>query len=237
VKPLLEVSHLAAGYGAIRIVNDVSVRVSAGSVAALIGGNGAGKTTLVRSIAGSLPLQGGAILFDGLDLTDLPASQRVDLGLVLVPEGRLIFPRMTVEQNLRVGAIAPRARARMKINIERMYAMFPRLLERRHQQGGTLSGGEQQMLAISRGLMAEPRLLVLDEPTLGLAPLAADFIFESIAALRAQGLTILIAEQDVARTLELADDAYVIENGVVALTGTGASLLKDARVRSAYLGI
>jgi branched-chain amino acid transport system ATP-binding protein len=125
----------------------------------------------------------------------------------------------------------------MKSNIERMYAMFPRLLERRHQQGGTLSGGEQQMLAISRGLMAEPRLLVLDEPTLGLAPLAAEFIFESIGALRAQGLTILIAEQDVARTLELADQAYVIENGVVAVSGTGASLLKDSRVRSAYLGI
>jgi branched-chain amino acid transport system ATP-binding protein len=237
MKALLEVSSLVAGYGAIRIVNDVSLQVAAGSVVALIGGNGAGKTTLVRSIVGSLPIQGGALAFDGLDVTSLPANRRVDLGLVLVPEGRLIFPRMTVEQNLRVGAIAPRARGRAKINIERMYAMFPRLRERRHQQGGTLSGGEQQMLAISRGLMAEPRLLVLDEPTLGLAPVAADFIFEAIATLRAQGLTILIAEQDVARTLELADNAYVIENGVVALAGRGTSLLKDPRVRSAYLGI
>jgi branched-chain amino acid transport system ATP-binding protein len=237
MKTLLEVSHLAAGYDAIRIVNNISLQVAAGSVVALIGGNGAGKTTLVRSIAGSLPIQSGDVTFGGVDVTGLPASQRVELGLALVPEGRLIFPRMTVEQNLRVGAIAPHARPRTRANIERMYAMFPRLLERRHQLGGTLSGGEQQMLAISRGLMAEPRLLVLDEPTLGLAPLAADFIFESIAALRTQGLTILIAEQDVARTLELADNAYVIENGMVVLTGTGTSLLKDSRVRSAYLGI
>ena len=237
MKTLLEVSHLAAGYDAIRIVNNVSLQVAAGSVVALIGGNGAGKTTLVRSIAGSLPIQSGEVTFDGVDVTGLPASQRVELGLALVPEGRLIFPRMTVEQNLRVGAIAPHARPRTRANIERMYTMFPRLLERRHQLGGTLSGGEQQMLAISRGLMAEPRLLVLDEPTLGLAPLAADFIFESIAALRTQGLTILIAEQDVARTLEFADNAYVIENGMVVLTGTGTSLLKDSRVRSAYLGI
>jgi branched-chain amino acid transport system ATP-binding protein len=237
MKTLLEVSHLAAGYDAIRIVNNISLQVAAGSVVALIGGNGAGKTTLVRSIAGSLPIQSGDVTFDGVDVTGLPASQRVELGLALVPEGRLIFPRMTVEQNLRVGAIAPHARPRTRANIERMYTMFPRLLERRHQLGGTLSGGEQQMLAISRGLMAEPRLLVLDEPTLGLAPLAADFIFESIAALRTQGLTILIAEQDVARTLEFADNAYVIENGMVVLTGTGTSLLKDSRVRSAYLGI
>ena len=235
MKTLLEVSHLAAGYDAIRIVNNVSLQVAAGSVVALIGGNGAGKTTLVRSIAGSLPIQSGDVTFDGVDVTGLPASQRVELGLALVPEGRLIFPRMTVEQNLRVGAIAPHARPRTRANIERMYTMFPRLLERRHQLGGTLSGGEQQMLAISRGLMAEP--MVLDEPTLGLAPLAADFIFESIAALRTQGLTILIAEQDVARTLEFADNAYVIENGMVVLTGTGTSLLKDSRVRSAYLGI
>lgn len=237
MKTLLEVSHLAAGYDAIRIVNNVSLQVAAGSVVALIGGNGAGKTTLVRSIAGSLPIQSGDVTFDGVDVTGLPANERVELGLALVPEGRLIFPRMTVEQNLRVGAIAPHARPRTRANIERMYTMFPRLLERRHQLGGTLSGGEQQMLAISRGLMAEPSLLVLDEPTLGLAPLAADFIFELIAALRTQGLTILIAEQDVARTLEFADNAYVIENGMVVLTGTGTSLLKDSRVRSAYLGI
>jgi branched-chain amino acid transport system ATP-binding protein len=237
MKTLLEVSHLAAGYDAIRIVNDISLQVAAGSVVALIGGNGAGKTTLVRSIAGSLPIQCGHVTFDGVDITGTPASQRVELGLALVPEGRLIFPRMTVEQNLRVGAIAPHARPRTKANIERMYTMFPRLLERRHQLGGTLSGGEQQMLAISRGLMAEPRLLMLDEPTLGLAPLAADLIFESILALRTQGLTILVAEQDVARTLELADEAYVIENGMVVLTGTGTGVLKDSRVRSAYLGI
>jgi branched-chain amino acid transport system ATP-binding protein len=234
---LLQVSNLASGYGAIRIVNGISIHAPAGSVVALVGGNGAGKTTLVRSIAGSLPTQSGRIAFAGADITALPANRRVDLGLVLVPEGRMIFPRMTVEQNLRVGAIAPHARANMKANIKRMYAMFPRLLERRQQQAGTLSGGEQQMLAISRGLMAEPKLLLLDEPTLGLAPIVANFIFESIAALRAGGLTIVIAEQDVARTLELADHAYVIENGVIALEGPGASLLQDPRVRSAYLGI
>jgi len=237
MKTLLNVSNLAAGYGAIQIVNDVSLDVAAGSIVALIGGNGAGKTTLVRAIAGSLPIRSGNVVFDGIDISGLPANRRVEQGLTLVPEGRLIFPRLTVEQNLRVGAIAPHARQRMNANIERMYALFPRLRERRHQQGGTLSGGEQQMLAISRGLMAVPRLLVLDEPTLGLAPLAADFIFESISSLRGQGLTILLAEQDVARALDLADYAYVIENGVVALTGTGTSLLTDPRVRAAYLGI
>jgi branched-chain amino acid transport system ATP-binding protein len=191
----------------------------------------------MRAIAGSLPLRAGSILFGGEDVGRMRPSVRVDRGLVLVPEGRMIFPRLTVEENLRLGAIAPHARHGQAARMERIYALFPRLAERRRQHGGTLSGGEQQMLALGRGLMAAPRLLLLDEPTLGIAPILADFIFETVGALRREGMTILIAEQDIARTLQLADRGYVIENGRIALEGSAAALLGDPRVREAYLGI
>jgi branched-chain amino acid transport system ATP-binding protein len=234
---ILEVSHLRAGYGAAQVVHDVSIRVEKGSVIALIGGNGAGKTTIMKALAGSLAKSAGTVTFKSQDIGDLPPYERVDLGLVLVPEGRLIFPYMTVEENLRIGAIVPRARHRSLERREEIYELFPRLRERRTQKGGTLSGGEQQMLALGRGLMSMPDLLLLDEPTLGLAPLMADTLFASIATLRKAGVTILIAEQDTPRTLALAERAYVIENGRVSFDGTGEALLNDPRVRQAYLGI
>jgi branched-chain amino acid transport system ATP-binding protein len=234
---ILEVSHLRAGYGAAQVVHDVSIRVETGSVTALIGGNGAGKTTIMKALAGTIEKFAGTVVFKSHDIGDLPPNERVDRGLALVPEGRLIFPNMTVEENLRIGAIIPRARHRSLERREEIYDLFPRLRERRTQSGGTLSGGEQQMLALGRGLMSMPDLLLLDEPTLGLAPLMADTLFASIATLQKAGVTILIAEQDMPRTLALAEQAYVIENGRVAFDGFGQELLNDPRVREAYLGV
>jgi branched-chain amino acid transport system ATP-binding protein len=235
--PLLAVDGLFAGYGAVGVLHGVSLAVAPGSVTALIGGNGAGKTTLMRVLAGALPPARGTIAFDGTPLARLAACRRVAAGLVLVPEGRLIFPQMTVEENLRIGGIAVAKQGDAGARLAAVYELFPRLAERRRQLGGTLSGGEQQMLAIGRGLMAAPRLLLLDEPTLGLAPLMVREIFATIARLRDGGTTILLAEQDVPRTLGIADRAYVIENGRVAFSGAGRELLGDARVRSSYLGL
>ena len=234
---ILEVSDLRVGYGAVQVVHGVSLRVEKGSVTALIGGNGAGKTTIMKALVGSLAKSAGTITFMSQDIGHMRPHERVNLGLALVPEGRMIFPHMTVEENLRIGGIVPRARPRGAARREEIYEMFPRLRERRMQKGGTLSGGEQQMLALGRGLMSMPDLLLLDEPTLGLAPLMADALFDSIAALQKAGMTILIAEQDTPRTLALAERAYVIENGRVAFDGTGHELLDDPRVREAYLGI
>ncbi len=235
--PLLAVDGLFAGYGAVEVLHGVSLAVAAGSVTALIGGNGAGKTTLMRALAGALSPARGTIAFDGNSLARLAACRRVASGLVLVPEGRLIFPQMTVEENLRIGGIAVAKRGGTAARMAAIYELFPLLAERRRQLGGTLSGGEQQMLAIGRGLMAAPRLLLLDEPTLGLAPLMVREIFATIARLREAGTTILLAEQDVPRTLAIADRAYVIENGRVAFSGSGRDLLRDDRVRSSYLGL
>lgn len=234
---LLDVADLEAGYGAVRVLHGLSLTVREGSITALIGGNGAGKTTLMKTLAGALGVASGRIRFSGTDITALSASKRVNAGLVLVPEGRLIFPQLTVEENLRLGAVVPRARAGYAAHREVIYDLFPRLAERRSQSGGTLSGGEQQMLALGRGLMAQPKLLLLDEPTLGLAPKIATALFETIASLRERGLTILIAEQDVPRTLGLADHGYVIENGRIVLDGSGDALLKNPRVREAYMGL
>jgi len=234
---ILEVSCLRAGYGVVQVVQDVSIRVGKGSVTALIGGNGAGKSTIMKALAGILAKSAGAVTFKSQDIGDLAPHDRVNLGLALVPEGRLIFPYMTVEENLRIGAIVPRVRHRSRERREEIYELFPRLRERRMQNAGTLSGGEQQMLALGRGLMSMPDLLLLDEPTLGLAPLMADTLFASISALQKTGVTILIAEQDTPRTLALAQRAYVIENGRVAFEGAGPELLNDPRVREAYLGV
>ena len=234
---LLSLEAISAGYGQVQILRGLDIAVAAGGVTALIGGNGAGKTTIMRLIAGALPAQAGRLRFAGEDITDWPAHRRVDAGLALVPEGRLVFPSMTVEENLRLGAIANRARPGARRRREEIYDLFPRLRERRDQAAGTMSGGEQQMLAIGRGLMSDPRLLLLDEPTLGLAPAIAKDVFAIVEDLRRRGLTVLIAEQDVRRTLSLADTAYVVENGHVVLSGAGDALIRDERVREAYLGL
>ncbi len=232
----LEVDRLCGGYGAAKIVHDVSFVAEPASITVLIGGNGAGKTTVMWIVAGLLSSEDGDIKIDGQSIRDMRSSDRVERGLVLVPEGRLVFPQMSVHDNLRLGAYAPHARASARATIDRVFTMFPRLAERRQQIAGTLSGGEQQMLAIGRGLMALPRIMLLDEPSLGLAPLAANQVFETVARLKGEGLTILMAEQDVARSLAMADRAYVVEHGRIVLSGSGASLANDPRVREAYIG-
>jgi branched-chain amino acid transport system ATP-binding protein len=234
---LLSVESVHAGYGAVGILHGITFAAPRGRITALLGANGAGKTTLLRTVAGLLPLSAGAIVFDGKHIGTAPAHERVEAGIALVPEGRLVFPTMSVAENLRLGAIAPRARDGMRARMTAMYELFPRLRERSAQPAGSLSGGEQQMLAMARGLMARPALLLLDEPTLGLAPIMARMIFKTMERLRNEGLTIVIAEQDMKSALAVADTAYVVENGRIALSGSSAELAGDARVKSAYLGI
>ena len=234
---LLTCTDVEAGYGAVRVLEGVSLSIGPGAVIALLGSNGAGKTTLMRVIAGLLPPTTGEVRFDGAPLTAMPSHERVAAGLSLVPEGRRLFAELTVEENLRLGAVTQRMRRLWRQDMAAAYALFPRLAERRRQLAGSLSGGEQQMVAIARGMMARPRLLLLDEPTLGLAPLLVETIFAAIVSLRAQGTTIFIAEQDVRSTLEVADAGYVLENGRVVLAGSSQTLANDPRMRSAYLGI
>jgi branched-chain amino acid transport system ATP-binding protein len=234
---LLTCTDVSAGYGAVRVLEGVSLSIGRGAVIALLGSNGAGKTTLMRVIAGLLPPMAGEIRFDGLLLTTIPSHERVAAGLSLVPEGRRLFAELTVEENLRLGAVTPRMSRMWRQEMAAAYALFPRLAERRRQLAGSLSGGEQQMVAIARGMMARPRLLLLDEPTLGLAPLLVETIFEAIVSLRAQGTTIFIAEQDVRSTLEVADAGYVLENGRIVLEANSRTLAVDPRLKSAYLGI
>ena len=234
---LLEVRGLVSGYGAVVAVHGVDLTIPAGAVTAVVGSNGAGKSTTLRAISGLLPIRAGTIRFDGDDVTALSTDQRVDRGIVMVPEGRLIFPRMSVEENLRIGAFAPRGRSHRAETLATVYSMFPRLKERRGQMGGTLSGGEQQMLALGRGLMARPKVLLLDEPTLGLAPMMAHQIFEAIETLIAEGVTILLSEQNVGMSLEVSETAFVLENGLVVLSGSGAELLDSDEIKRAYLGM
>ena len=234
---LLQLEKISAGYGEVRILNAVSLEVAEGSISALVGSNGVGKTTLMRVLAGLLPLDDGKVVYSGRDISQTPPHDRVERGMALVPEGRLIFPDFSVEENLRIGAVSPRARAQAAERTEEMFALFPRLRERRRQAGGTLSGGEQQMLALARGLMSDPRLLLLDEPSLGLAPAIAASLFEMIERIRDRGVTVFIVEQDISSTLAISDSAYVMENGRIAVAGTGADLLQDPTVREAYLGL
>lgn len=234
--PSLTVEGLDAGYGEVSVLRGVTLTAAAGQITAVIGANGAGKSTLMRALAGLIAPTAGRIQLDGRPVTADPPHRRVAQGLVLVPEGRLIFPDLTVRENLALGAIPPHARPRRAATMAEVCALFPRLQERMDQAGGTLSGGEQQMLALGRGLMARPRVLLLDEPTLGLAPAVARMIFRIIPQLRDMGLTVVIAEQDLHRTLRIADRAYVLENGAVAAQGTGAELERDPAVRRAYLG-
>lgn len=235
--PLLSVSGLRASYGPVQVLFDVDFEVAKGSVTTLIGANGAGKTTIMKSLAGLVAPTDGEIRFEGRDITRVPSHDRVNSGLCLIPEGRLVFPGMSVEQNLRLGAIAPAARAGHNQMLAEVFDRFPRLRERRSQLAGLMSGGEQQMLALGRGLMARPHLILMDEPTLGLAPVMVKQVFETIVELRDAGFTILLAEQNAKVALELADRAYLLENGRVALSGPGAELLASPDVRRAYLGM
>ncbi|HSW19853.1 MAG TPA: ABC transporter ATP-binding protein [Ramlibacter sp.] len=234
---MLKLIDVEMAYGAVRAVKGASLEVRAGEVVAIIGANGAGKTTLLKGIVGLERLAGGRILFDGHDCADAPPHKRVELGLALSPEGRGVFADQSVQDNLLLGAYGRRKdKARIEALIEREFKRFPRLRERRHQIAGTLSGGEQQMLAISRALMSEPRMLLLDEPSLGLAPLVVADIFRSIRELRDAGLTILLVEQMANKALAQADRAYVLETGRITLEGTGRELLNHPGVRAAYLG-
>jgi len=236
-KTLLKTSDLNLAYGQVFALRDFSCQVKEGKITALVGSNGAGKTTLLRALSGLLRPKKGVVQFLGNDITFLSSHERVEAGLVMVPEGRLIFPNFTVEQNLKIGAISKRALGEIETSLEKSYVIFPKLEQRRYQLGGTLSGGEQQMLALARGLMARPKLLMLDEPTLGLAPLVAESIFEMIVRLKKMGLTILIVEQNVNRTLQVADTAYVLENGSGIMEGVADDILKNPKVRQSYMGL
>ena len=237
MKQSLQLKELSSGYGDVPIIKRLSLEVNSGSITALVGSNGAGKTTLMKTISGLLPVTDGEIFLDGEPISGTMPHRRVGLGLSLVPEGRLVFPEFSVEENLKIGAITPRAQPDRTARAEEMFELFPRLKERRDQAGGTLSGGEQQMLAIARGLMSAPRMLLLDEPSLGLAPNIAKFLFEMVVRVRDSGVTIFIVEQDIRSTLEIADHGYVIENGQIVTEGLGSDLLVDEAIKTAYLGI
>jgi branched-chain amino acid transport system ATP-binding protein len=234
---LLEVRDLSLAYGDVQVLFGVSLRVEEGEIVTLLGSNGAGKTTTLRAISGLRPPRGGEVLFRGESLLSVPASKRAEMGIALVPEGRELWPMLTVRENLELGAYTKSARARSGANLERVFSLFPRLRERHAQMAGSLSGGEQQMCAIGRGLMACPKLLMLDEPSLGLAPVMVKAIFENLSRINAQGMTILLVEQNVLRSLQLAHRGYVLENGRIALEGPAADLLGSRHIKQAYLGL
>lgn len=233
---MLKIEGLTSHYGRIQALKGVDLEVAEGELVALVGGNGAGKTTLLRTISGVQPATGGKILFKGRDITRMSPHQRVRLGIAQVPEGRQVFGPMSVEDNLRLGAITV-SDGGGEEELERMYAMFPILKEKRHLPAGTLSGGQQQMLAMSRALMARPQLLLLDEPSMGLAPLLVDQILEAVESLKQQGVTVFLVEQNAFAALKIADRGYVLETGKVVLCDEGRALLGNERVKEAYLGI
>ena len=233
---MLEVRGLRAGYGPMQVLHGVDLDVGAGEIVAILGANGAGKSTLNNNISGIFRPFAGTIRFEGAEITARPPERIVDAGLIQVPEGRRVFPNLTVRDNLLLGAYR-RGRAQRASNIERVCDIFPRLRERMTQIAGTLSGGEQQMLAIARALMSEPRLLILDEPSLGLSPILVEEMFTLVRELNADGLAILLVEQNVLQSLEIANRAYVLENGVFVMEDTPAALLADDQLKRAYLGI
>ncbi|HTL76874.1 MAG TPA: ABC transporter ATP-binding protein [Casimicrobiaceae bacterium] len=233
---LLALDQVAISYGGIRAVKGIDLEVGRGELVCLIGANGAGKTTTLKGICGLLPLEHGRVMFDGDDVTGRNAFRLVRQGLAMVPEGRGMFGALTVDENLAMGAYARNDRAGIRHDVERVYVLFPRLKERRRQTAGTMSGGEQQMLAIGRAMMSRPRLLLLDEPSMGLAPLMVQKVFETILAVAQEGVTILLVEQNAKLALDVSDRGYVMESGEVTLAGKAADLLDDPKVRAAYLG-
>ncbi len=234
---LLEVTGLSSGYGEVQILWGVNLSLAQGKLTTLVGSNGVGKTTLLATVMGLLKPWEGVVTFQGRDVTSSSPHARAQAGMILVPEGRQLFTAMTVYENLEMGAFSSRARANFKSNLEKVYALFPRLRERAHQKAGTLSGGEQQMVAVGRGLMAEPEVLMLDELSLGLSPLLALSLFEALTRLKATGLTMLLVEQNVAMALAVSDYAYVLAEGRVHLEGEARQLLENDEIRRTYLGI
>ncbi|MBQ7858043.1 MAG: ABC transporter ATP-binding protein [Oscillospiraceae bacterium] len=233
---MLEVKDLEVYYGVICALKGISFEVNQGEIVSLIGANGAGKTTMMQSIVGLIPKKNGTVVFDGHDISKTPCHKIVKMGMTQVPEGRRIFQELTVYENLMMGAYSNKNNQQFKADIEAAYARFPRLAERRNQVAGTLSGGEQQMLAMSRALMCHPRLLMLDEPSMGLSPLLVDQVFEIIKDINKDGTTILLVEQNAGKSLAISDRAYVMENGSIVLSGTGAELASSEKVKKAYLG-
>ena len=234
--PILELKKIEVAYGGIHAVKGIDLEVGQGELVCLIGANGAGKTTTLKGICGLLPIKAGKIFYDGADITGKPAFKLVRRGLAMVPEGRGVFGALTIEENLTMGAYIRNDREGIKADIERVYHLFPRLKERRRQTAGTMSGGEQQMLAMGRAMMSRPRLLLLDEPSMGLAPLMVQKVFETIVTISGEGVTILLIEQNAKLALEVSRRGYVMESGEVILSGDAPSLLHDPKVRAAYLG-
>ncbi len=234
---MLEVDALAVAYGDVQVLWDVSLRVGRGEIVTLLGANGAGKTTLLRAISRTVPVRGGTIVLDGERLERAPSKRIVDLGIAHVPEGRKLWPDMSVEDNLLLGAYTRRARPAVRESLEHAFRLFPRVKERRRQMAGTLSGGEQQMVAIARGLMSKPSILMLDEPSLGLAPIVVAEMFEAVRRINAEGTTVLLVEQNVKQALEIATRGYVIETGRVVTSGTRDELLASDEIKKAYLGL
>jgi len=234
---VLKLEHIQVFYGDLQVLWDVSFEVGEGEVVTLVGANGAGKSTTLKTISSLLTPASGTLTFDGVRLDKVPAHKVIEYGLAHVPEGRRLFPEMTVEENLIVGSLKREAKALRAQTMQRVFDLFPRLLERRKQPAGTLSGGEQQMLAIGRGLMSRPRLLMFDEPSLGLAPLLVQEIFRIIRMVSKEGVTVLLVEQNVKHSLEICDRAYILENGRITLSGAGKELLDNPHVKEAYLGI
>lgn len=234
---ILEVKNVASGYGEVQILWGSTLNLTKGKLTCLVGGNGVGKTTLLRTVMGLIRPWEGSIWFDGRDVSRLPAHAKADMGLVLVPEGRQLFTDMTVYENLEMGATNPKARPKTRDNLEKVFAMFPRLKERKRQNAGTLSGGEQQMLAVARGIMADPAVLMIDELSLGLAPVLVLQLFDSLKQLRELGITILLVEQNVQMALAVSDYGFVLAEGRTVLEGPSRQLMKNEHVRAAYLGM
>jgi branched-chain amino acid transport system ATP-binding protein len=237
VSAILEIRSLAAGYDGVPVIRDIDISIEEGAIATIVGANGAGKTTTLRAISGVLRPVQGQIIFEGSAIQDLPPHDVVAKGLIMVPEGRRLFPSLTVMENLELGAFQPHCKRKRADSLNRVFHLFPRLREREKQKAGTLSGGEQQMVAIGRALMSLPKLLMLDEPSLGLAPVVVRALFDIVTDINATGTTVVLVEQNVKHALSISPQAWVLENGSIALSGTGPELLKDDNTRRAYLGM